>query len=216
MPSLMPTLRAIAQLDDPRFLGTLLLSVALAALAFAALVAATVGITFAATPHLHLLWAGLEGIAGALLALWLFMPVAVVIAACFADRIAAAVERRWYPGLPLPRGAPLAVQLWDGVVLGLRVLLLNVIGLILALLLPGVGLILGWLVASWAIGRGLFMAVAMRRMSRAAAIAGYRRLRLTVLVQGGVLALAASVPLLNLLVPVVGTAAMVHVLHRSG
>jgi uncharacterized protein involved in cysteine biosynthesis len=36
-----------------------------------------------------------------------------------------------------------------------------------------------------------------------------------VLAQGGVMALAAYVPLLNLLIPVVGTAAMVHVLDQA-
>jgi uncharacterized protein involved in cysteine biosynthesis len=36
-----------------------------------------------------------------------------------------------------------------------------------------------------------------------------------VLVQGCVVALAGYVPILNLLIPVVGTAAMVHVLDRA-
>ena len=36
------------------------------------------------------------------LALWLFVPVAIVIATCFLDAIASAVDRRFYPGLPVP------------------------------------------------------------------------------------------------------------------
>ena len=55
----------------------------------------------------------------------------------------------------------------------------------------------------------------MRRMPRAAAEALYRRARPVVLAQGCVLALAAYVPILNLLIPMIGTAAMVHVLDRS-
>jgi len=54
--------------------------------------------------------------------------------------------------------------------------------------------------------------VAMRRMNRPEAEALYRSVRTVVLVQGGIMAAAAYVPLLNLLIPVVGTAAMVHVL----
>jgi uncharacterized protein involved in cysteine biosynthesis len=87
------------------------------------------------------------------------------------------------------------------------------LALVLALLLPGVGFALGWLVASWAIGRGVFVAVAMRRMDRRAANALYRDRRTDVLLQGGLMTAGNLVPLLNLLVPVLGVAAMVHVLH---
>ena len=133
----------------------------------------------------------------------------------YIERIALAVERRYYPWLPPPQGAPVLHQVWDGLALGLRILLLNCLALALALVLPGIGLLLGWAIAAFAIGRGLFVAVAMRRMPRPAAAALYRRIRPAVLVQGGALALAAYVPLLNLLIPVIGTAAMVHVLDRA-
>ncbi len=94
-------------------------------------------------------------------------------------------------------------------------LLLNAVAVLLALLpIPGVGLVLAILVSGWAIGRGLFVAVAMRRMGRRQAQVLYRRHRLPVLVPGMLLAVAATVPGVNLLVPVVGTAAMVHVLNR--
>ena len=69
--------------------------------------------------------------------------------------------------------------------------------------------------AAWAIGRGLFMAVALRRCDRAAALGLYRRRRFAVVVQGGLVAAAALVPGLNLVAPVLGLAAMVHVLGRD-
>jgi uncharacterized protein involved in cysteine biosynthesis len=43
----------------------------------------------------------------------------------------------------------------------------------------------------------------------------YRQRRQAVLFQGALLALAGYLPPLNLLVPIVGTAAMLHVLERS-
>jgi uncharacterized protein involved in cysteine biosynthesis len=137
-----------------------------------------------------------------------------MISTFYIDRVAAAVERRHYPLLPRARGAPLAAQLWDGLGIASRILLLNVLALIAALVLPGVGLILAWVIGGYAIGRGLFVAVAMRRMPRPAATALYRRARPMVMVHGCVLALAGYVPLLNLLIPVVGTAVMVHLLDR--
>ena len=215
---LTPLSRAIAQLQDPVFLGVVWRSLLLSGVIFLGLLAGSVwGVEQVVARPGWLGWlAGLAGgVGAALLALWLFMPVAVVIAPLYMDRIAAAVDGRFYPGLPAPLGAPLLAQAWDGLALGAQVLLLQVVALLLALLLPGIGLALGWLVAGWAIGRGLFMGVAMRRMGRAEALRRYARLRVPVLVQGVALALAGSVPGLNLLVPVVGTAAMVHVLNRT-
>ncbi len=214
---LSPISRAIAQLQDPVFLGVVWRSLLLSAAVFLALLAGSIWAVdrIVAQPGwLGWLAEAAGGIGAALLALWLFVPVALLISTLYMDRIAAAVDRRFYPELPVPRGAPISVQAWDGVALGAQVLALQVAALILAILVPGVGLVLGWLVAGWAIGRGLFMGVAMRRMGRPEALRTYAAQRLPVLVQGVALALAGSVPGLNLLVPVVGIAAMVHVLNR--
>jgi len=153
-------------------------------------------------------------VAAGVAALWLFLPVAVVIAGFFLDPVCRVVERRWYPHLPPPAPANAAAQSWDGVVVALRVLVLTFLTLPLAIIFPPLGLAMGWAVTAWAIGRGLFVAVAMRRMSRRAATALYFQQRSAVLLQGALLALAGYLPPLNLLVPLVGTAAMVHVLER--
>jgi uncharacterized protein involved in cysteine biosynthesis len=167
--------------------------------------------------HGWLAWgADIVGTVGAsFLALWLFIPVAVLIGTLYIERIARAVERRWYPYLRPAEGASMAIQTWDGLAVGARILGLNVIALVLALLIPGIGLIAAWAIAAFAIGRGLFVAVAMRRMPRPVAEALYRRHRTTILAQGGIMALAGYIPALNLLIPVIGTAAMVHVLDRA-
>jgi len=157
----------------------------------------------------------LGGVGAALLTLWLFLPVAVTIAAMFIERVARAVEQRFYPNLPPCLGAPLGEQIYDGLAVGLRVLLMSCLALGLSFLLPGIGALLGWAISGWAIGRGLFVAVAMRRMSRVAAQAQARRQRGAILIQGGILALAGFLPPLNLLVPVLGVAAMVHLLQDA-
>ncbi len=214
-----PPLRAIAQLDDPVFLKVLLQSLAWAAACFVALVVlAILGARYLIEVdpgHWWLGWlVGVLGGAGALLlAHYFFLSIAVVIATLFIDPIADAVERRFYPGMPSARPAPLAAQVWDGIALGLRVLALQLVGLVLAIFLPGIGALLGWVIAAWAIGRGMFVAVAMRRMDRGHAIAVYQGMRLPVLAQGALMTLGGLVPLLNLAIPVLGAAAMVHVLH---
>ena len=126
--------------------------------------------------HGWLAWGAdvLGSVAASLLALWLFLPVAAAIGTMYLERIAIAVERRFYPWLPPPDGATFLDQAWDGMVIAVKVLCLNIIALILALLLPGAGLLLGWMIAAYAIGRGLFVAVAMRRMPRVVAELLYR------------------------------------------
>ncbi len=213
-----PLARAIGQLDDHVFVGVLLRSLAWAAACFIALhFLAVWAVQRLLDLHGWLGWAaGIAGsIAASALALWLFLPVAAVIGTLYIDRVAAAVERRYYPALPPARGAPIVAQLWDAISVGLRILLLSVLALIAAIFLPGIGLLFAWAIAAYAIGRGLFVAVAMRRMPRQAAEALYRRARLSILAQGGVLAFASFVPILNLLIPVIGTAAMVHVLDQA-
>ena len=106
-------------------------------------------------------------------------------------------------------------QIGVSLTFGLRVLALNILALLLVLLLPGPGLLLGWAVAAYGLGRGLFLAVAMRRMTRTAAEQVYGAGRWAILAQGAAMALSGTVPLLNLLIPVIGTAAMVHVLDRT-
>src|SRR6185312_4975464 len=212
---LSPLARALAQLDDPAFLGVLWRSLVWSAMCFLVLLIGAIwGVQHVLAGHAVWAWlAGvLSGLGAALLAFWLFLPIAAVIGTLYLERIARAVERRFYPGLAPAQGAPAAVQAWDGLAVGARILLLNVLALVLALLIPGIGLVIAWAIGAYAIGRGLFVAVAMRRMSRPEAQALYHRRRVMVLAQGGILALAGYIPLLNLLIPVIGTAAMVHIM----
>jgi CysZ protein len=215
---LSPLARALAQLDDRVFLGVLARSIAWSAVCLILLHLATIwAVRRLLDLHGWIGWAAeiLGSIGASLLALWLFLPVAAVIGTLYIDRIARAVERRYYPALPPPRGASLGAQLWDAISVGSRILLLSLLALVLALIVPGIGLVLAWIIGGYAIGRGLFVAVAMRRMPRAAAEALYRRARRVVLAQGCIMALAGYTPILNLLIPVVGTAAMVHVLDLA-
>jgi uncharacterized protein involved in cysteine biosynthesis len=217
-PLLLPLSRALAQLTDPALLGVVWRSVLFAGLFFAAMLIGAIGaVHHFVTAGGIVAWAldALGSIAAAVLAMWLFLPVAAVIGTLYFERIARAVERVYYPSLPPAQPAPLLDQLSISLGVGLRVLGLNVLALLLTLLLPGIGLPIGWAVASWAMGRGLFVAVAMRRLNRADTEALYRSVRPAALVQGAAMATAAYFPLLNLLIPVIGTAAMVHVLDLA-
>ena len=158
-------------------MGVVWRSVLFSALFFVVILAATIGAVhhFVAAGGI-VAWAldALGSIAAAVLAMWLFLPVAAIIGTLYFERIARAVERVYYPTLPPAEAAPVLDQIGVSLGVGLRVLGLNVLALLLTLFLPGIGLPIGWAIASWAIGRGLFVAVAMRRLNRPDTEALYR------------------------------------------
>lgn len=208
-----PLLSALAQLDDPAFMRPVLHGVAWSTLAFVLLGGGIGWWVHGALSQVAWLGPVLGVAAAGLAAMFLFLPLATAIASLFIDGVAAAVEHRYYPWLSPADPAPLGEQVIDGLALGLRVLLLQCVALVLAFILPGIGLVLGWAVAAWAVGRGLFVAVAMRRLDRRGAIAAYAANRWAVLLQGALIAAAGLVPVVNLFAVVLGAAAMVHVLH---
>jgi len=210
---------AIGQIGDPAFRRPMLLGVLGAALALGLLVwgAVEAAAWVAAGDASWLSWLAQAagGAVGLLLAWWLFLPVAAAIASQLVEPVARAVERRHYPGLPPPRGASVAAQVAFGLRFGLRLLLIQIL-LLPLFFIPLVGFVLALLVSAHALGAGMVTQTALLRMTMPEARAAWRRKRLSGWVLGLLLALMALVPILNLLVPVLGTAAAVHLLHRSG
>jgi CysZ protein len=213
-----PLLLAIRQLGDRAFLGPLLKGLGGAVLVFAGLAGAGAWGADAlagGSGWVAKTAAALGGLLALGLAVWLFVPVMLAVAGLFLDPVAEAVERRFYPGLPPARGASLAAQARFNLRFGLRMGVLSLATLPLALAVPPVGTVLLWLVSAFGLGHGLFEGVAQRRMGIAEARALRRGREARVLGIGGVLAALSLVPVLNLLVPVLGTAAMTHLLHRN-
>ncbi|SFK50021.1 EI24 domain-containing protein [Falsiroseomonas stagni] len=209
---------AFHQLFDPAFRKPVLLGAAGALaglLAIGALASWALGDIAAGTGW----FAGVAAAAGGVLVLfaawWLFVPLLLAVSGLFLDGVAAAVERRHYPALPAATGATATSQAWAGLVLAAKMAGLTLVLLPLSLLLPMIGTLGLWAVAAIGLGEGLFEGVALRRMDRGAAEALRRRRRGAIWTLGGALAAMAAVPVLNLLVPVLGTAAMTHLLHRS-
>jgi CysZ protein len=212
-------LLAIGQLGDPAFRSPLIKGVLGSAVALGLLLWGAVALAaeLASDAPGWISWAaqGLGAVAGLVLAWWLFLPVAVAIASLFVGSVAAAVEQRHYPWLPPPAGASIGAQAAWGIGFALRMLMLQLILLPLILLLPGVGFGIALVVSARALGVGLFESAAQLRMGVEAARRERRARRWDVWGLGLVLALIGLLPFLGLLVPVLGTAASVHILHRS-
>jgi CysZ protein len=212
-------LLALRQMGDPAFRGPLVKGVlgAMAVFASLALLAASaLGALAGGDGWLAGVAAAAGGAAALALAVWLFVPVMLALAGLFLDPVAAAVERRFYPFLPpASMGASLGAQARFNIGLALRMGGLALLALPIGLLLPPLGGVLFWAIATVALGHGLFEGVAQRRMPVPAARAARRRQQTRVLGAGAILAALSLLPGLNLLVPVLGTAVMTHLLHRA-
>ncbi|RIV75900.1 EI24 domain-containing protein [Pelagerythrobacter aerophilus] len=213
--------RAAGQLTDPAILRVLAKSVAVTLAIFLALgIGAATGIE-----ALLARWeiAGSDEI-GALIGLvlmlvggWLlFRIVALAVLQFFADDVVQAVELKHYPQARASARDPnWREELGMGARATLRAVLANLVALVVAipLLFTAIGpAVLFWAVNAWLLGRELQdLAWARHRHAHGSAppIGGAERFLL-----GGVVAGLLAVPFVNLLAPVIGAAAAVHLVHR--
>ena len=221
-----PVLAAVAQIGDPRFRRVLLTGIGLSVVLLATFSALLIwGAQALVGPSVTLPWIGtvtwLDNAAGwaavpftLIASVFLMVPVASAFTGLFLDRIAEAVEDRHYPDLP-----PARAQGWGEVLresaafLGL-VIGVNALALIAYLFLAPLALFIFWGVNGFLLGREYAQMVAARRLSRADTAAFRARHRGRIWATGVLMAIPLSVPIVNLLVPVLGAAAFTHLFHR--
>ena len=218
--------KALGQLGDGRFLRVMLFGIALAAALLAGAYAALLWLIETFTPgsidipfvgpigglETLLSWGSILLMAG--LSVFLMIPVASAFSGLFLEDVAQAVEDRHYPNLPMP-----ARQNFGDVLIETA----NFIGLLLALntgallLYPFVGPfspVLFWGLNGYLLGREYFTLVASRRLGRE----GARRMRKAygwrIWAAGVLMAAPLSIPLINLVIPVLGVATFTHMFHR--
>ncbi|EWY40608.1 hypothetical protein N825_35685 [Skermanella stibiiresistens SB22] len=218
--------RAINQLSDPPVRRVVWLSVFGAILGFIT-TAGLVWILLFQTQLTELPWLDatidfLGGLAVFALAYLFFPAVVVGISGLLLDRVAESVERRHYPGLPPAEGQGLMMEIWNSVKFLLIVVSLNLL-VLPAYLIPGVNLAIFYLLNGYLMSREYFELVALRRMTPTAARSMRKAHGAKLLMAGVIVAFFSTIPLVNLLVPVVATAFMVHIfygltgnLHRAG
>ena len=91
---------------------------------------------------------------------------------------------------------------------------LNLLGLLLFVFSGGLGMVGLWLINGFLLSREYFTMVALRRMSPAETGSLRRDNLLTLWGAGIVMAIPLSIPLVNLVMPVIGAAAFTHLFHR--
>jgi CysZ protein len=145
---------------------------------------------------------------------FLFPAVMVTIMSLLLDEIAQAVERRYYPGLPPARRQPLSEALLGNVIFVAVTLILNLLVLPLYLVLlfvPPLGFLLFYLLNGYLLGREYFEMVAVRRLDLKATKTLRRRFRGKVILAGAVITFLLTIPLVNLVTPIIATAFMLHI-----
>jgi CysZ protein len=156
----------------------------------------------------------LVGSLAALALAWILFPaMTMLVLGFFLERVVAAVEKRHYPGLPAPRPAGIA----EGAASGLRLLVLAVLLNLIALpfyLIPAINLFIYYGLNGYLVGREYFELVALRRLDGAAARAMGRRHRGLLILAGAAIVFLLSLPLVNLVAPVMAVALMLHVFER--
>ena len=168
--------------------------------------------TFIAIGWLEVVFDFISGF-GALFLTWLlFPPVVIAVGGLLLERVAIAVEERHYPGLPQADGQSMMAGISSaarllGTALGLNLLCLPL------LLVPVIFPFVYYTLNGYLLSREYFEVAAMRRISSIDAKALRVKKQTLLTMVGIVYAFMLTVPLLNLIVPVIATAAMVHLFH---
>ncbi|WP_338549032.1 EI24 domain-containing protein [Roseovarius phycicola] len=217
--------KALSQISDPRFRKVLMLGIGLTlVLLIAATAAFLMLIQWLAgdTTEVWLIgevqwlddllgWTGF--LAMFVLSIFLMVPVASAITSMFLDEVAQAVEDRHYPNLP----PATRVSLWDatrdtvnflGVLVGA-----NLLALVLYAFVPPLMLFIFWGMNGYLLGHEYFQLAAMRRVGRTKARELRKANRGTIWLAGILMAVPLSIPLVNLLIPILGAATFTHVFH---
>jgi len=217
--------KALGQMGDPRFRRVLVMGIALTvALLFAVYVIVLLGISWLTGDGVTLPLVGevqwLDDLLGwsslvamLIMSIFLMVPVASAITSLFLDDVAAAVEARHYPNLP-----PVPAMSWTdaardtagflGILIGA-----NLLALILYIALPFGAFAIFWELNGYLLGREYFQLAAMRRLGRAGARDLHRRHWLRIWGAGVLMAIPLSVPLVNLVIPILGAATFTHLVH---
>ncbi|WP_299642153.1 EI24 domain-containing protein [uncultured Ruegeria sp.] len=147
------------------------------------------------------------------LPVFLMVPIASAITSIFLDEVAQAVEDKHFPALPPARRIPVSGAVMDGLSFLGVLIVANLLALILYAIFTPLAPFIFWAMNGFLLGREYFTLAAMRRIGRD----GARKLRskhsTTIWVAGTLMAIPLSVPLVNLVIPIIGAATFTHIYH---
>ena len=219
-------LAAIGQLGDRRFQWVLLKGLAITIAIFVAVYFVFVtGVGWVIGDSLTLPWVGTvtwvdDAISwGAiplmmLLSVFLMVPVASAITGLFLDDVAQAVEDRHYPSIGPADELSLAENIRDSLAFLGVLVLANIVALVLYLMFAPLAPFIFWGLNGFLLGREYITLAAVRRVGREGARQIRKRHFVTIWLAGILMVVPLTIPLVNLLVPIIGAATFTHLFHR--
>lgn len=219
-------IKALGQITDGRFTKVLGLGIALTvALLFGVYAAFLTGLNWLVPDSLTLpligevtwvddLLSGASILLMLTLSIFLMVPVASAFTSLFLEDVAEAVEARHYPNKPKPARAPFSRSLQDSLNFLALLVVANILALFLYVMMPPAAPIIFWGLNGFLLGREYFQLSAARWLGRAEAKALRRRHIGEIWLAGGLMAVPLSIPLVNLVIPILGAATFTHMFHR--
>lgn len=204
--------KGLGQLSDPKTRSVVWASIGWSLAIFAGLYVALYIVlkvtTFIAIGPLEMIFDFVAQVGVLVLTWFLFPAVVTAVGALMLDKVVDAVEARHYPDLAMAPGLSIAESIGPalrflGVTVGLNLLCLP---LIVTPLFPFVYYALN----GYLLSREYFELVALRRVTTDDANAMRKRWKMTLFTAGIGFAIMLTVPFLNIIAPVIATAAMVH------
>ncbi|HEX2581608.1 MAG TPA: EI24 domain-containing protein [Dongiaceae bacterium] len=214
-------IRAIGDLGHPA-MGRIVLKAAALAILVLALLATGLWVALSSLPSFPPPWGWLShfaSVVGAILLAWLLFPIMMSIAIGLFEEDIAAIAERVHPLLH-PDGSShwtavlarsLGLLLW-GVILNMAALPLFFIAALLTPFYP----IVFYVLNGYLLGQAYFTSVAARYIPLGQARRMGRRHWRQLTIAGTLITLLLTIPLVNIIAPVLATAAMVHLYARLG
>lgn len=214
--------KALGQIGDPKFRSVLLRGIGLTVLLLAGV---TTGVQFLLPESVSLPWVGEIGWLSTLLSgfvlvamiglsVILMVPVASLFTGFFLDQVVDAVEAKHFPALEPAHSVSFSETLIDALGFFGLLVIVNLLALVIYLLSTLAAPLVFWAVNGVMLGREYFQMVAMRRLGRAGAKQLRARHRGQIWLAGALMAIPLTVPIVNLVIPVLGVATFTHLFHR--
>lgn len=150
------------------------------------------------------------GSAAVIILTWLLFPGVVIgIMRLLLDDVVEAVERKHYPALPPAKGESIGSIILTSLSFLAQLLIFNAIILIF-IFIPPLFPFVFYAVNGYILGHEFFELIALRRLDRSETRALWQKLRWRFFLPGAVVAFLLTVPIVNLLMPIIAVATMVH------
>jgi uncharacterized protein involved in cysteine biosynthesis len=213
--------RAIGQVLDPSMRRVLKISIVASIVAFIVLWFVA-GALLTMTHVLGFGWLDflidLAGGVATLVITWLLFPAVVtLISELLAEDICRAVEAKYYPGQPPAREQSMSEVVTESIRFMVVIVIVNLVAMplyLLLLLVPPLNLFVFYAVNGYLLGREYFELVANRRMDAPAVRALAREKRGKLFFAGAGVAFVMTIPVVNLVAPILAISVMVHLFER--